>query len=50
MGTQLVARDRELADLVRAVATGPGAVLSGPAGVGKTALALAAARQRRGVR
>ena len=44
MGKQLVARERELAELVAAVTGGDGAVLSGSAGVGKTALAAAAAR------
>ena len=44
MGKQLVARERELAELVTAVTDGRGAVLSGPAGVGKTALAAAVAR------
>ena len=44
MGKQLVARERELAELVTAVTDGHGAVLSGPAGVGKTALAAAVAR------
>ncbi len=44
MGKQLVARERELAELVTAVTDGGGAVLSGSAGVGKTALAGAAAR------
>ena len=43
MGKQLVARERELAELVTAVTDGHGAVLSGPAGVGKTALAAAVA-------
>jgi DNA-binding CsgD family transcriptional regulator len=41
---QLVARERELAELVSAVNAG-GAVLSGPPGVGKTALAADVARR-----
>jgi hypothetical protein len=41
---QLVARERELAELLSSVSAG-GAVLSGPPGVGKTALATAVAQQ-----
>jgi DNA-binding CsgD family transcriptional regulator len=41
---QLVARERELAELLASVSAG-GAVLSGPPGVGKTALAAAVAQQ-----
>jgi DNA-binding CsgD family transcriptional regulator len=44
VGKQLVARERELAELVTAVTDGSGAVLSGAVGVGKTALAAAVAR------
>ena len=48
MGKQLVARERELAELVTTVADGHGAVLSGVAGVGKTALAAEVARHVEG--
>jgi DNA-binding CsgD family transcriptional regulator len=44
VGKQLIARERELAELLTAVSGGRGAMLSGAAGVGKTALAAAVAR------
>ena len=45
MGRQLVARERELAEVLTAATDGHGAVLSGPAGVGKTALAAVVAER-----
>jgi len=45
LGKPLVARERELSDLVASVTQGAGAVLLGPGGVGKTALAGAVAEQ-----
>jgi putative protein kinase ArgK-like GTPase of G3E family len=45
VSTQLVGRATELAGLVAATFDGAGAVVSGPAGVGKTALADAVAKQ-----
>jgi predicted ATPase len=44
VGPPLVSRETELAELVEATTYGSGAVLSGPAGVGKTALANAIAK------
>ncbi len=45
MGRQLVARTRELTELLAAATAGRGAVLSGPAGVGKTSLAAVVAER-----
>jgi predicted ATPase len=42
---QLVGRDREIADVVQVVASAPLTTLTGPGGVGKTALALAVAAE-----
>src|SRR5829696_7010233 len=48
MDVRLVARERELAQLVDAVRRGAGAVVTGEAGVGKTLLANAVAAEVRG--